>query len=275
MFDLLFDAHQPHDMQWLLAVAIFLIGSSIGSFLNVVIIRIPHGESVAFPSSHCRSCKQRIKWYDNIPLLSFLLLKGRCRFCKAKISWRYWLIELIVAVAFLSLFLKYHISWLSFKYATLIVLLVALAFIDLDTFLLPFPLLIMLIGSGLFFAYKLNDWTFAVWASVLGFLLFACVLVIFTWIFRKQGRLTSEQTAMGWGDPFLLAGIGAYVGMFFLPYVILLAAIQGIIAYVICFKISSTPRSDAPEDIPSAAIPFGPFLALAALEVAILQIVRS
>ena len=111
---------------------IFLIGISIGSFLNVLIYRVPNGLNIAYPPSHCPNCKMPIKWYHNIPILSWLILKGECYYCKGKISFRYPLIELISGLIFLSVFVKNGINLFSLNIALVFLLLLALSMIDFE-----------------------------------------------------------------------------------------------------------------------------------------------
>src|SRR3989338_3398221 len=92
-------------------ILIFVFGSIVGSFLNVCIYRMPRNKSVVFPASYCPTCNKPIRWYDNIPLLSFLILKARCRFCKAKISWQYPIVELLTALIFLLFFNHFGLTW--------------------------------------------------------------------------------------------------------------------------------------------------------------------
>ncbi len=114
-------------------IFILIIGSIIGSFLNVCICRIPRNESIAYPPSHCTNCGMRIKWYDLLPVVSFINLRGRCRNCKSKISIRYPLIEILTGAIFVSLYIKYGFTIDFFKYVLLSVFLIVISFIDLDT----------------------------------------------------------------------------------------------------------------------------------------------
>ncbi|MBU3958732.1 MAG: prepilin peptidase, partial [Candidatus Omnitrophica bacterium] len=97
----------------------FIFGSIVGSFLNVCIYRLPLGKSVVWPGSHCPLCEKKIFWYDNIPFISYILLKGRCRFCKGRISFKYLIIELLTAVMFVVFFSRYRLSYDFFFYIVL------------------------------------------------------------------------------------------------------------------------------------------------------------
>jgi len=111
---------------------VFIMGSIIGSFLNVCIYRLPKGESIIFPSSHCPKCKKNILWHDNIPILSYLALLGRCRYCKTRIAFRYFLVELVTALLSLLLFSYFGLNIKFFAYAVLIYALIIATFVDFE-----------------------------------------------------------------------------------------------------------------------------------------------
>lgn len=117
----------------MISCMIFIVGTIIGSFLNVCIFRIPRGESIVYPPSHCTKCKNKIKAYDLIPIVSYIILRGRCRSCKTKISIRYPIIEFLVGLIFVLLFHIYGLSLTFIKYSTLISILIVVALIDYDT----------------------------------------------------------------------------------------------------------------------------------------------
>ena len=120
-----------------LPIIVFLFGLAVGSFLNVVIYRLPRGKSLIHPGSTCPSCGKPIRFYDNIPVISFLVLRRRCRRCGEKISWRYPLVELLTAILFTLVALKYGFSLQSFGYILLTAMLIAITFIDLEHFIIP------------------------------------------------------------------------------------------------------------------------------------------
>src|SRR3989338_8508959 len=127
---------------------IFLFGLAIGSFLNVCIYRMPKNESIVSPGSRCISCKKPIPWYDNIPLLSYVLLRGRCRSCRAKISPRYFFVELISALCFLILFMHFRFDYIFWIYSLLASGLIVIAFIDLEFQVIPDSISIAGIFAG-------------------------------------------------------------------------------------------------------------------------------
>lgn len=259
----------------LVAWAIFL-GAAIGSFLNVVVARLPAGQSLVRPRSRCPRCGAAIAWYDNVPIVSFILLRARCRSCGAHISWRYPLVEALGGSAGFLALSRHGLGGAFAAELTFVAVLVALAFIDLDTWLLPNALTWPLIAFGLA-ASALGLSQAALWPSLLGaalgFAAFAAVSVIGERVFRKE--------ALGFGDVWLLAGIGAFLGAKALLPVVLLASVQGsVVGIALLLAGRATPGPTpgppagaqapaAPEDAwvpPRHAVPFGPFLALGAVE---------
>lgn len=241
------------DMPWPLQVCLLgwtgAVGLALGSFLNVVIARLPAGVSIVHPRSRCPKCESAIAWYDNIPVLSWLLLRGRCRACRVHISWRYPFIELLGGVLACALVLRWGLSWGTLELLIFAFGLLALSFIDLDTFEVPLEILGLLTLNGLIFGGlgfwlpTANPWP--VWLSsmadpsisgglaaraiglLVGFLALAAVNVVFTYWFRLRGRLEGDQWAMGWGDPLLLGAMGSTLGWHAIPLVVFLSSIQG------------------------------------------------
>lgn len=267
-----------------------LWGALWGSFFNVVICRVPAGESLLRPASRCRACGAPIAWYDNVPLLSYLLLRGRCRRCGARFSPRYLLVEALVAglaVAVHQVFVVDATGPIGLRLAHLIIgslfcgLLIAVAFIDLDTLLIPnvitYPgipvavLLSLLMGNP-------HLWDGAVGAAG-GYLLIR--------LFADGYRLIRGRLGMGYGDAKLLALICGLLGWQRLLPVLFLAAMQGsLIGIGALVWIRRRRRSGGPaapsttsgeseaEQAPPlrfATIPFGPFLGLAGIEVLLLH----
>ncbi|MFA6464714.1 MAG: prepilin peptidase, partial [Desulfurivibrionaceae bacterium] len=145
----------------MLSFFVVLFGALVGSFLNVVIVRLPEeGGSVVFPPSHCPACKKDIAWYDNIPLLSFLVLRGRCRQCQARISWRYPLVEAAMALMSLALYLHFGLTLLFPIYFVFCAALIAIIFIDLQHQIIPDVISLpgIVIGFGLSFVNPFVTW---------------------------------------------------------------------------------------------------------------------
>lgn len=271
-----------------LLVFAFVFGAVVGSFLNVVIARVPKGLSVVRPASRCPRCLAPIAWYDNLPILSWLLLRARCRGCGLPISARYPTVELISGLLALSLLKRFGPTPAALAFFALAAALVALAYIDLDTWLLPHEITWPLIGSGLLSPLWNDELGFRSSAAgaVCGFAVFAAIILF--------GEKVMKRELMGWGDAFLLGGIGAWTGLGALLPVILLASVQGAVVGAILLAVRGKPAEagaapraqlDAPPPAdagaarpageggldddwtpPSHAVPFGPFLALAALE---------
>jgi leader peptidase (prepilin peptidase)/N-methyltransferase len=255
-----------------LAAWVAAVGAAVGSFLNVVIARLPAGESIVAPRSRCPACRAPIAWYDNLPVLSWLLLRGRCRRCGARISARYLLVELLGAAAALLAVARNGLSAAAAVEFAFVAFLLALAFIDLDRWELPHeltrPLIVLgLAGSAVSATAAPSLASSAVGAGA-GFAAF--------WVVMKLGALLAKREAMGVGDVWLLAGLGAYLGAGALLPVVMLASIQGSVVglgLVWLGRGEPGPDPDAPPPTsdeewvpPRNAVPFGPFLVLGALE---------
>ena len=227
------------------------MGAIFGSFANVVIYRLPKEESIVLPGSHCYSCKKPVKWYDNIPILSWFVLRGHCRHCGAKFSFRYPLVEFIMAALFaLSYF---YVGWsISLaEYLVFIFGLVVCTFIDLDHMILPDEFTLSGIVIGLVGAYINPQREFL--DALLGMLMGGG----FLWGMAYVYYLITKQEGMGGGDIKLLAWIGAMLGWKSIPFVIMTSAILGsVIGLVAARKQKAGLKT---------VIPFGPYLALAAL----------
>ena len=234
------------------ALVVLSLGLAVGSFLNVCIYRIPKGESIFLPASHCPSCGQKIKCYDNIPVLSFILLKGKCRFCGSKISFQYPLVELLTAGLFLA---ACHWQGLSLAFASTIVLgclLIIVFFVDLRHRIVPDVVTLPGIVFGLGFALvspqvKLLD-------SFLGLFIGGGVL----YLLAILGELVFKKESMGGGDIKLAAMLGAFLGWQKLFLVFFLSAFLGSVVGILAIHLSSRVKEQR-------TIPFGPFLALASV----------
>ncbi|HVT04430.1 MAG TPA: prepilin peptidase [Thermoanaerobaculia bacterium] len=242
----------------LLALYVFLLGAIIGSFLNVVIYRYPHGESLAFPGSHCPNCGAPIRFYDNVPVLSWVLLRGRCRACHQSIAVRYPLVELANGLFYLALFIRTGVSLSFVPLAAIVSMTIVLIFIDLDIQILPDVIDLPGIGLGLLLGYLAQreppaaDLTVApdLLSSIIGAIVGAGLL----WGIAVAYKLLRHIEGMGLGDVKMLAMIGAILGWQSLLPCLLLACITGAI-----FGILLTIRSTRNLQF---ALPFGVFLGL-------------
>jgi leader peptidase (prepilin peptidase) / N-methyltransferase len=207
----------------LVALWVGLLGAVVGSFLNVVIARVPHGESVVSPRSRCPRCGTGIAWYDNVPVLSWLLLRARCRACGAPISWRYPLVEALGAAAALAAFARHGLTAEAAAEFAFVALLLALAFIDLDTWLLPHALTWPLIALGLGLSVLGLTPAASAGPSALGAAIGFGAFAAIAWV----GARAFGKEALGWGDVWLLGGLGAWLGVSALLPVVLFASVQG------------------------------------------------
>src|SRR3981189_2815004 len=252
-------------------VWVFAVGAVVGSFLNVVIARVPKGRSIVSPGSRCPRCGSPIAWYDNIPVVSWILLRARCRNCGLPISPRYPLVEVLPGVLAVAVFRRAGPSWTAVGYFAFAATLVALAYIDLDTWLLPhqitWPLLALGLASPLW--NRQLTWIESFIGAAAGVAPFAAIALF--------GEKVLKRDTMGWGDVWLLAAIGAWLGWPALLPVGLLPAVPGAVVGSILLAVRRepaqapppeplTPSSDDDWVPPKHAVPYGPFLSLAALE---------
>lgn len=236
--------HEP-----IAAVFTFVFGALVGSFLNVVILRLPaEGESIVFPPSSCPQCKAPIRWYDNIPLLSFLLLRGRCRHCGKKISWQYPMVELAMALLSLGLFFRFGLSAAFAVYFVFCAALLAIIFIDLHHQIIPDAISLpgIVIGLAASLVNPLVPWQSAVIGMLAGG---GSLFLIAGGYYLLTGR-----EGMGGGDIKLLAMIGAFLGWQSLPFVVFSSSLLGT---VIGIGAMAQQKKGG-----KTVLPYGPFLAL-------------
>ncbi|MEB3289274.1 MAG: prepilin peptidase, partial [Leptolyngbya sp.] len=195
---------------------VWMLGAAVGSFLNVVIYRLPAGLSLLYPPSRCPKCHTPLKPYDNVPILGWLWLRGKCRYCRAPIAVRYPLIETLTATLFLAAFWQGGVAWVTLAYWALLSWLVALAFIDFDTLTLPNPLTQSGLVLGLLAQATIPLLTTGAWqTAVAGLMQGVLGMVVGLWVFEiitLVASLAMGQTAMGGGDAKLAALLGAWLG---------------------------------------------------------------
>jgi leader peptidase (prepilin peptidase)/N-methyltransferase len=228
------------------AIVVSVLGFCIGSFLNVVIYRLPRGESIATGRSHCTHCGKTIAWYDLFPLVSYLLLGGRCRYCKTAISWRYPLVEGLTAGLFLALYWHFGLTLTLVKYLFLAALLVAISFIDLEHFLIPNSLVLAGVVFGIGVAFIVRD--LSIWSALLGAASCSGFLLLVSLISRG---------GMGLGDVKLSLVTGLFLGWPLGPVGLLSGVCAGGLVGIVLLVTGIKGRKDP--------VPFGPFIALGAI----------
>lgn len=268
------------------ACAAFTIGCFFASFLNVCIYRIPRGESVVWPPSHCPNCKSRIRWYQNIPILSWLALRGRCANCHRPISVRYAVVELLGGILFLLAYLQwsmpfffggepilglvvYKSFWMLPVIWVLLMWLILMAFIDLENFCFPTNLLYagMVMGPVLSILVpevqgeteRLVALAWSVGGGVCGFVVLEAFRRIANRVLAKKLAGREFQEAMGDGDPMLMAGIGSFFG----PVAALMAIVlSSLFGSVIGLALLARNKAKLGGFL---AVPYGPYLVLGTL----------
>ncbi len=252
-----------------LLVLLGVLGLAFGSFANVVIWRYPRGESLSSPGSHCPACDHPVRWYDNVPVVSWLLLRAKCRDCGGAIAPRYPLVELLSGALWVLAGVLYGSTWRTLAAVVLFYLLLLLTFIDLDTMRLPNPIVAMLGGGGLLFAVLsqlgvADMLPLTPGGGPLTSPLLAAIAGIVSGGGLSLGIATAYQgvrgrAGFGMGDVKLMAAFGPYLGAYTLAVLFLgsaLGAVWGVAGVV-------TGKKDL-----ATRFPFGPFLAVAAVVVA-------
>jgi leader peptidase (prepilin peptidase)/N-methyltransferase len=232
-------------------IILIVLGLVLGSFFNVCIHRLPRNESLLWPGSHCPHCRHPLGPRDNIPLVSFLLLKGACRYCHAPIAYRYPLVEMLTALLLVLLGLRFGLSWALLQSATLSCALLVVSFIDLDQRIIPDE--ISYPGMAVGFAFSLGLGVPGWQSSLTGLLLGGGVLYLLAWGYERATR----KEGLGGGDIKLLAMIGAFLGWKGVLVTIFMGSLLGTLAGLLLMLVWKKGRT--------YAIPFGPFLSLGAL----------
>jgi leader peptidase (prepilin peptidase)/N-methyltransferase len=236
---------------WVETGFVFILGLLWGSFGNVVIYRLPEKLSVVTPRSRCPKCLTQIAWYDNIPVLSWLILRGRCRACGAGISVRYPLVELLTGIVFAAIFNKYGYQWITLEYLIFAWSLIVVSMIDLDHMILPDVFTLSGIVIGLVGAAVNPERSFS--EALIGVLVGGG----FLWAIAYFYLLLRKEEGMGGGDIKLLAWMGAVLGWTSIPFIVLVSSVLGsLVGLVLAMRSKAGLKS---------VIPFGPYLALAAL----------
>ncbi len=246
--------------EWLMGVFVFVLGSIVGSFCNVCIVRMPQEKSVVWPGSHCPHCRTPIQWIDNIPFVSYILLRGHCRHCQKAISPRYFIVELVTAVLFLIFYMQFGWHLVVLPYLVFLVGLIIATFIDLEHRIIPDEISIGGIIVGFLFSCFVpqmhSDFLGApshllsAGRSLLGILVGGGSI----YLMGILGDLIFKKESMGGGDVKLLAMIGAFLGWKLALLTFFIAPLFGAV-FGIIVKIRTK----------ESIIPYGPFLAIGAI----------
>jgi leader peptidase (prepilin peptidase)/N-methyltransferase len=229
-----------------LTIYFFILGLIVGSFLNVVIYRLPEGKSIVNPPSHCPQCNTRLKFIDLIPVFSYLFAGGKCRYCGAKISFQYPLVELLTAFFFLFSYLKFGLTSEFFIYVLLLSVLIVISFIDYKYMIIPniitYSGIIIGFISAIIFDY------ITIIDSLLGIFIPALLLLIVALLFKG---------GMGMGDVKLVSMLGAFLGYKYTLAGIFIGSVFGSVIGLALMGFGILNRKDR--------IPFGPFICLGAV----------
>lgn len=245
-------------MSMVAQIFFFLLGSVVGSFLNVCIYRLPREKSIVHPPSACPGCEKPIRFYDNIPIVSYILLKGTCRDCGAKISIRYPIVELLTGILYVTLLREFGLTFELAVFLLFVSLLVIISFIDLDFRIIPDILSIGGLVAGFILAiprpfFKYLSPKFGILDSLYGILVGGGILFAIAWIYE----FFTKREGMGGGDIKLLGMIGAFCGIKGVVFSLVSASFIGTLVGI--------PLILAKGRDTKYAIPFGPFLSLGAL----------
>tara|TARA_B100000029_G_scaffold331335_1_gene323602 strand:+ start:5764 stop:6603 length:840 start_codon:yes stop_codon:yes gene_type:complete len=262
-----------------------MLGLLVGSFLNVLIARLPANESIVSPGSRCPNCANSIRFYDNIPIFSWLVLRGRCRKCEWEIPIRYPVIEAMCAVAFLLVFFRARhlagspdlMGWYLLHGLSFMALLLAISVIDLDHMIIPDGLSLTGTLFGLAISFGAVEATGINWQYSSVGALVGGGTVLFVAI---SYRIVRGRDGMGMGDVKLMALLGAYLGFASVPFILFAASVQGTL-FATLWWLTSRPNqkttdgsadmagvvvAEEQESVGMLALPFGPFLALSGMQ---------
>lgn len=240
----------------MIAIMVIILGLVVGSFLNVCIYRVPKKESIVMPGSHCVNCNKPIPWYDNVPLLSFIILGGKCRFCKKKISFIYFIVEILTAVVFLLLFMHFGLTVKFAVFAVIVSALIVASFIDMKIMEIPDEITLtgIVLGPILCFIFPsiidMETGLSGLAQSAKGLLAGG----LLTYLMGLFGMAVFKKEAMGGGDVKLMAMLGAFMGWKLIILAFFIAPFFGSVIGI----ITKLKRKEE-------MIPYGPHLSLAAV----------
>ena len=257
-------------LQIILTVFGFLFGASFGSFFNVIIYRLPREESIVMPGSHCMKCNEPIQWFDNIPLLSYIILGGKCRHCKEPYSIRYFFVELLTGILFALVVNKYFYLIPGGMYFTMLAMVilhfyfvggfVVLTFIDIDHKIIPNEITFSGVPIGLLASFAFPLLMMGQESHLMGLLYSFIGAVVgggFLYVVGAVGKKIMQKEVMGFGDVKLLALIGAFIGWKLTLLTIILSSFAGTLIGVM---LIATRKAEW-----QSQIPFGPYIVLGAL----------
>ncbi len=240
-------------MKTFYAFVVFIFGSAIGSFLNVLIYRMPRNLSILTPGSFCPHCKKSIKWSENIPILSFIFLGGKCSQCKNPISIQYPLVELLAALLLLWAFVQFSFRMNFFFIAIFFIILIVISGIDFTHQVIPDIFSISGIFIGLIYQLLNHNFLPGLVGALFGGGIIFLIRVLGGWVYKKE--------VMGLGDVYLVALIGAFIGFPMIIPAIFIAALIGTIFGIIYLTVTHQSKDNP--------IPFGPFLSAGGIIVVI------
>lgn len=245
---------------------LFTFGLFVGSFLNVCIYRIPVGKSIVLPNSYCYKCGTFIKWYDNVPLLSYILLRGRCRSCGERISPRYFVVELLTGILLALTFYKYGYSGATPFYIVVICFLIIATFTDIDHWIIPDSISVGSLGFALAGSLLIAPWTPQMIISQVGpfpmgrfyhpffnALIGAAIGFVLLYLISIAGAVLFKKEAMGGGDVKLFALVGAVLGWWQLFYALALSSLIGAVTGVTVLYMRKSLRKKAAHQVNPAA----------------------
>ena len=235
---------------------IFLLGTSLGSFANVCIYRLPKSKQIISGRSFCPRCKKKIIWYDNLPLISFIFLNGKCRNCNKSISARYFIVELITGIIFLLIYFNYKDFNTIVFLSVLVLILIMIFFIDLENFIIPDTLNFSIMGLALLKNF-LPDFNTSLIHEINQSIIGGIVGYLSIWLIIYLYKTLKKIDGMGLGDAKLMAGIGLLFGWQSIPFVLFVSSILGLFFVV--------PSLIKKQKNLKTEIPFGPFIILAGL----------
>ncbi|MDO9578341.1 MAG: prepilin peptidase [Candidatus Cloacimonadales bacterium] len=235
-------------MNLIISFFVVVFGLAFGSFFNVCIYRLPKKESIVFPNSHCPSCNRKIKTIHNIPIFSYIWLKGQCSYCGTKIHWHYFLVELITPLLFLLFYLQFGWSWLFLKYLIFVSFAIIIFFIDTFSKIIPDVLSLPLIFLGITLSFIPDSdvsWLSSLLGAFFGFIVFLITAYLF--------QIATHKESLGGGDIKLIAAVGSFIGILGTIFTVIFGSL---FALILLPAIGHDRRKE---------FPFGPFLVMGAL----------